>query len=775
MNDRGGGRQYSRGGPSLGGPRRIRRRIRNFYSSRNNQGSGYRDHRSFSEDRNDSSPPSGPPNQNLANHSRQGPPSHLIENEPYQQRMQPRGSHNRGPQRHHNNNLNNNLHDHNHQNDSDYPQDNYHQRHHQQSNYDKLASGYDYDNNSHLASNDQPQQQSHSSSRGHDPSRKFDELTKSFHNQKSELDEVRILLSKLTTELDQVKSRVVELESSNPKVAQGSQTVSIKEGGDNAGEKEKRKKSKLKKRDRRRANSTDKQQAPNLTQQDIQPEQKTGNQPTSAAPMRTERRLLRNKRTRRREKDFPKPPGPNDDSTTQAAEPSSEDRPEGDDDRELNSQGRRIRMTRRQRFGNRRGDRFKRRNRRRMDSSERNSNDTSPQNEANGTDENHRDKRRGGSRKKVFPELSEEKMNEVVQALQREFEASDKSLDEVKSVINIRGPRVAYEFAFTILEYAICNVTSQATLAKTAMKLQKLICSEDNTSEVDFQQAFYEALTNISSREDEIAIDAPRYIEDLGQLLAECIIEMLKKHKYLVKRFLNKSIQAYGEKNRALLLASIMRSLQNSKSDRFAKEIWDIAHLSWDNLSIENDNLADFLKSQNVEFTTKTFPPEVRKSKKGPEDLEKFADHVTNLVESQSPPQALEELMKDLNEDEVVEYRGTLIYAIIRGCLNQESENYKLDNDALNKYSSILRHENEKQDDIALHALTALTRLWHHYNCPQDLMRLMLMTLYNFKTASYGALNNWLTLGSLTHVPGMAAARLSSRRFIEDVGATIKT
>lgn len=586
------------------------------------------------------------------------------------------------------------------------------------------------------------------------------------------LDEIKTLFARLSCELDEVRSRVRELELSGSKVAQQSQSAVFKEGGDIDGEKERPKKHKMKKRERRPAKPVDRQAA-NNDQSDqpktINTEQATSTISNNVADKRPERRPLPLRRDYKRPQVKTKAPQiHNDDSTTQAAEPSSEDRPEVDDEPIANgSKGRKV--FRRRRMRNGKGPYNSRR--RRMDSSERNSNDTSPQNEANGTDD-HRDKRRG-SRKRDYPELSESELEDVVQALQREFESSDKSHEAVKRAINNRGPKVAYEFAVTILDHAICNVTSPLALTKTAKKLQQLICSEDNFSEVDFQQAFYDALATISRRESEIAIDAPRYMDALGQLLGDCIIEMTRKHKSMIRRFMNHCIQAYNETNRALLLASIMRALQNARSERFAKEMWDLAHMSWSNYSMENNNLRGFLESQNVEFTTKTFPPELRKSRKGSEDLEKFADHITNLVEARCQPQELDDLVKDRNEDEQVEYRGTLIYAVIRGCLNQDSENYRLDNEALNKYSSIL-NGNEKQGEIALHALTALTRLWHQYNCPQDLMRIMILSLYQHRTASYEVLNDWLNSESLIHVPGMGAARLNTKRTIEDIGASIE-
>lgn len=620
--------------------------------------------------------------------------------------------------------------------------------------------------------------------------RKIDELTR---GHKTDIDEIRNLFAKLTTELDQVKLRVKELESS---AQQLQQTGPLKEGGDWDQEKDKRRKLKLlKQREKRAAKNAaisesashqerhqkilNPEQATTSNSDKIQDSTTTTNQNVEShgdQQPKYDRRTNRERRDRVRREFKPLPKVNrtatiNDDSTTQAAEPSSEDRPEGDDGRE-GANKERVKVLRRKK------PHFTRRNynnrRRRADSSERNSNDTSPQNEANGNDD-YQHKRKG--KRRTYVELSESELNEVVQTLKREFVNLERPLKDIRNTMNEKGPKVVYGFAVSILDHALCDVTSPTKLSEIAKNLYQLLVSEDNTSEIHFQQGFYNALNDISKREDDIAIDAPRYMDTLGQVLADCIIPMVTKHKYLIKRFLNKCVDSYCKHNRAVLLASIMKGIAGLKNDRFAKEIWDIAQLNWESLLEEGSNLSEFLESHEVKFTTQAFSPEPRKPKKVSKELEKFADDVTSLVEKKCTSQTLEDLVKDLNLEstERIDYLGTLIYAIVRGCLTTDSGDYKLNNEALNQYSSILNAKHDQQDAIALYSLTALTKLWHQYNCPQDLLRTIFAALHNQGTASFEALNEWLNSESLTNIPGIGAARLSSKRYIEDLGANLKS
>lgn len=434
---------------------------------------------------------------------------------------------------------------------------------------------------------------------------------------------------------------------------------------------------------------------------------------------------------------------PNDDSTTQAADPSSEDK--NDDD---GGERHRVYRRKKQHFG-RRGQYNNRR--RRMDSS----NDTSPQNE------------------KSYPQLSEGELNEAVQKLKGDFLAGE--IGPVKKLIDDKGPVLAKEFASSILDHAMCDVTSPAKLSDIATSMFHMITSDNGL----INEGFYQALSDVSKREDDIAIDAPRYMDTLGQVLGQCLAPMnTGRHKQLLKRFLNKCLDSYSQQSRAQFLASIIRGIANHKSDRYAKEIWDLANLRWNNYLSEDKDLEEFLESQDVKFTTKTFSPEPRKTKKTPEELEKFADDVTDLVEKRCASESLEDLVKDLEleADEKVEYIATLIYGIVRGCLSTDSGDYKLNSEALAKYSSLLngkQHsgmQKQELDAIALHALTALTKLWHHYNCPQNLMSTILLALHGHGAASYDSLKTWLNSEDLKNTPGIGAARLTSKRCIDDLG-----
>lgn len=261
----------------------------------------------------------------------------------------------------------------------------------------------------------------------------------------------------------------------------------------------------------------------------------------------------------------------------------------------------------RQTYYNRRNNRPRSR---RVDSSERNSNDTSPHNEVNGYDDTNNRSNHGSASEnnnnrnhtREYPQLTEEKMYEVIQTLKRQFDSADRKA--VKNTLNSKGPKVAYEFAIHILDYAI-GETSPANLKETANNLLYLISGEGgNNHKVDFQAAFYKALTNISDREHQIAIDAPRYLDTLGQLLADSVILQVDnpKLKGHVKRFIEKCVNSYNDENRAAFLASIVKGLENSKDQDFAKEVWNQAQLSWEQYKIE-DKLEDFLDQHGVKFT----------------------------------------------------------------------------------------------------------------------------------------------------------------------------
>lgn len=614
----------------------------------------------------------------------------------------------------------------------------------------------------------------------------------------------------LTSKMERLESRVHELESAGP--PQYQQGPQASQSGDNAIDPEhldRLKAKKLKMKEKRLAKSSAKRlasagsnlenaysndinTAPQQVQKKIlndQEDEGTATTTTTTTGPKKERYTDKRKSKREFKERLPKretvPKSSqlaNDDSTTQAAEPSSEDKQDGNE----RDGPPRARVFRRKKQFSRRDN-----PRRRADSSERNSHDTSPQNElTNGNEEqdgenkanNSHPDRQNKPRKKreylskkprTYPELSEDKLEEIVQALKREMLNSERSIKAIKGTMNEKGPKVVYEFIVQIFDYTICDVTSPSKLSEIANNIYQLVVSEDNMSQVDFQQGFYEAITAISKREQELVIDSPRFMDILGQIFAIVVVSMGEsKYKNLVRKFLNKCIESYNEQNRANLLASIMKGIENERSDRFAKEMWDLAQLDWAKILPEGTSLDEFLQTNAVTFTTKTFPPEPVKSKKSSKDLEKFADDVTDMVEGKCEPSALEDLIKNINEEDKIDYLGTLIYAIVRGCVNSDSGDYKLNSEALNKYSSILHSKHEQQDRVALKALTDLTKLWHQHDCPQDLMKLMLMALYSHGTASYEALDNWLNSESLKGIPGIGAARLGTKRYIEELGAS---
>lgn len=617
-----------------------------------------------------------------------------------------------------------------------------------------------------------------------------------------DIDQLRNMYSKLRDELDQIKTRIDEVTTGLEQVRlQQQQNQPAPSSGGVLNERRTKnqagagatKPRPLRKKD---SASTNKQDSVSDAQAAVSTTNAANPESTStvartnlphARDRRNSERVRLNKRDYNKDRldnqqSKPLPPTkPNDDSTTQAADPSSEDKVDGEDGQRGERGVRRVLRRRKQPY--KKGGQYRRR--RRLDSSERNSNDTSPQNEVNGDDYRPRHARLGHGKenvrpKKTYAELNENQLNEVVQVLKRDFLVAE--IGPVRKTINEKGPVVAQEFASAILDHAMCDVTSPTKLSEIANNIYHILISDEGGYE--FQQGFYLALSDISKREDDIAIDAPRYMDTLGQVLGQCLVPMnTKSHKQLLRRFLNKCLQSYVQQSRALLLASIMKGIANSKSDRFAKDVWDTANLKWENVLNEGTELADFLESQDVKFTTQTFSPEPVKAKRSSEELEKFADDVTQLVEKGCTMQTLEEVVRDLEleTEEQVEFMGTLIYAIVRGCLLTDSGEYKLNSEALTKYSNILKNKvvdgqptwkKEQLDAIALNALTALTKLWHQYSYPQNLMSTILLAMHNHGIASYDALKTWLDSEDLKMVPGIGAARLSSKRWIEDLGVS---
>lgn len=567
-----------------------------------------------------------------------------------------------------------------------------------------------------------------------------------------DVEDIKDICLKLASELDIVKSRLAEISGSLEQMRlqqQRNQLPSIQNHAapmaatattDNNS---KKKKAKL----LRRRNKSERDQQNSLN----------GSDPIGGG----ERLLDRRQKNQRPEmKDKPLPPRPNDDSTTQAADPSSEDRIEGDND------GERVKrvIRRRKQNPNRRG--YNRRNR--ADSSERNSNDTSPQNEADEDDYRRPHKPRSVP-KNIYPELSDAELDALVQAMCRDFFASE--MEAVDKAIVERSPHVARVFATAILETAICDVTSPTRLSEIATNLSQALVGIEGGRK--FERGFYLALTDLAKREDDIAIDAPRYMDTLGQVLGQCLIPLnTGRNRSLMKVLLRQSVFAYGKKSGHKLLASILKALASCKSERYAVQIYEYSNLSFSS-KIWND---EFLESQDIKFINKRFSPEPRETRKAPAEMEKFADDVTDLVEKGCTAQKVDDMVKDLEleADEKTDYLGTLVYAVVRGCLVTDSGDYKLDTEALSKYSALLKNQQckkEQQDAIALHALTALTKLWHSYNCPQNLMSNILLTLHSHGGASYDVLKTWLNSDDLKNIPGIGAARLNSKRCIEDLGA----
>lgn len=740
-----GDRQFSRGGVSTNQrpdpANRHRRRFHRYVRRRNHSGGGnggsYGRGGSFSDDRNDSSSPPIQINRHQANSNdepqqqQQPPPSSAspyvqqqssYPQQPQQQssKVQHRSSH-RGSRKSHYDSR----HSRNDPPKQERPfYDNtsmYLSSRNQQSSRNAYADGSDNDYNENAGSVDQQQQQHHhhqqqpqhqqQQQQNHGYSnRKIDELTKSFHAQKAEIDDMKLTLSKLTLELDQVKSRIKESESNvnnigatNSKVTTNNNQQSVG-GGDLDDKPNKlainRRKIRVK-REKRTAKLVEKRATNNISK-------------PIASQQEKQKQIL------------------NPDTKQTAASPAA-----GNSDKQ-----------------------------------------TEPStNNHPGRYHERRRMKKAALKTKSFPELTESELNEVVQNLKREFVNLERPIKSIKNTMNDKGPKVVYEFAVSILDHAICDVTSPTKLSEISNNLYQLIVSKDNTSEVDFQQGFYDALKDISKREDDIAIDAPRYLDTLGQVLADCIVPMNGKYSNLMRKFLNRSLDSYDQKNRGALLANIMKGIAGIKSERFAKQVFDNAQLNWNNILMPETDLKEFLESHCVAFLARAFSPETRGSEKAPKELEKFADDITDLVEKKSTAQSLDDFVKDLHfpEEDRVEHLGTLIYAIVRGCIITDSGSYKLDKQALKEYSSILSEKHDQQDAIALHALTALTILWHSYNCPKDLFLQMLVALHSYGTASNEALVEWLNSENLTNIPGIGAARCGdSKRYIEQLVANQK-
>lgn len=719
-----GDRQFSRGGVATSQrpdqANRHRRRFHRYVRRRNHSGGGagsYGRGGSFSDDRNDSSSPPIQMNRQQVNNNdehqqqHQHPPSSspYVQQQPtypQQQQQQQQSSKvqhrsQRGSRKSHYDSRHSRANDQQKQERPFYDNTNmYLSSRNQQSsrNNAAYADGSDNDYNENIHSGDQHQ------SHGYANNKKLDDLTKSFQAQKADVDEIKLTLSKLTLELDQVKSRIKELESTkngptnSSKIVDNNQQSVSGDVIDNKSSKVVRKKIRVR-REKRSVKLAEKRTANTISKSSASQQQilTSDSKQTSAAAAATG------------------------ESEKQQVEPSTQ--------RTANNHQNRNQDRRRRKFQ---------------------------------------------PRNKRFPELSESELNEIVQNLKREFVNLERPMKSIKNTMNDKGPRVVYEFAVSILDHAICDVTSPTKLSEISNNLYQLIVSRDNTSEVDFQQGFYDALTDISKREDDIAIDAPRYLDTLGQVLADCIVPMSGKYSNLMKKFLNRSLSAYNQKNRGALLANIMKGIAGVKSERFAKQVFDVAQLNWQNILLPETDLNEFIECHTVTFTTRTFSPE-RELEKAPKELEKFADDVTKLVESKCTAQNLDDFVKDLNfpKEDQVDYLGTLIYAIIRGCIHVDTDgNYQVDRQALKEYSSILSKKHDEQDATALNALTALTKLWHQYNCPQGLFLLMLTALHSFGIASNEALDEWLNSENLTNIPGIGAARLCSKRWIEQLGGT---
>lgn len=707
-----GDRQFSRGGVAASQrpdqANRHRRRYHRYVRRRNHSGGGaggsYGRGGSFSDDRNDSSsPPIQMNRQQVINNDEQQHQPPPASSSPYVQqqssypqqqqqssKIQHRSSQ-RGSRKSHYDSRHSRANDHQRQERPFY--DNtamYLSSRNQQSsrNNAAYADGSDNDYNENINSGDQ--QHNH----GYSNNKKLDDLTKSFQAQKADIDEIKLTLSKLTLEFDQVKSRLKELDSMNNGATNSKITTNYQQpvSGDSI-----------------------------------------DNKPTKVI---RKKRLEKRERAKRSTNALSKPPA----SQQQILNSDSKQTAAGDSQKQQVEQ----------------------------------STTTSTTKATNNHQHRYQDRRRKKVvlKNRTFPELSESELNDIVQNLKREFVNLERPIKSIKNTMNDKGPKVVYEFAVSILDHAICDVTSPTKLSEISNNLYQLIVSKDNTSEVDFQQGFYDALGDISRREDDIAIDAPRYLDTLGQVLADCIVPMNGKYSHLMKRFLKKSLESYDKKNRGALLANIMKGIAGVKSERFAKQVFDNAQLNWLNILTPETDLTEFLESHMVAFTTRTFSPE-RELEKAPKELEKFADDVTKLVESKCSAQTLDDFVKDLNfpKEDKVDYLGTLIYAIIRGCVYVDTDgNYQVDRQALKEYSSILSKKHDEQYAIALYALTALTKLWHQYNCPQGLFLLMLTALHNFGITSNEALDEWLNSENLTNIPGIGAARLCSKRWIENLG-----
>lgn len=611
--------------------------------------------------------------------------------------------------------------------------------------------------------------------------KKFDEMVKMTQSNKSDITDIKDLLSKFNRELEALTKKVRDLEVQNDE--SGRSAADKKQDTKSTAKLSFKQKKAAKLAEKRAAlatkTSNDLKDATGVTSNSNEvadPSSVESNQGGALAAKiqrRTNRERIADKRRLKREvkkKQLQnKPPlnlnqnsvsNNNEDSTTQAAEASSDDRVDDGDKRDGAGKEKTKVLRRKKYHQNRRNT-----NRRGADSSERNSNDTSPQNETNGQDNSESHKKNY----KTFDDVPESEMTQLVQELKDKFLTIERPSKPIKKVINEKGPKVAKELAIAILDYAICDVTIPAKLSEIANNLYYLLISEDNNDEVDFQSAFYAALGDISTRENDIAIDAPRYLDSLAQLLAICLKPMYHKQRYLLKEFLNKCMESYSSAKNSDLILKTMKSLSTEHDERLTKSIWDLSSLNT-NKAFQTDDKEEIFESRGLGFLLKPASPDPRKAKRDSKESERFADDVTSLVEENCSCQRLEDLVRQANfaDDEKSEYTGTLLYGVIRGCLSSDANSYKLDAEKLNKYSNLFILK-EDQRAVALHALTSITKLWHQYNCPQDILIQIFAALHNLGVAPLDALVSWLHSENYTNVPGIGAARLNTKRFIEDL------
>lgn len=580
----------------------------------------------------------------------------------------------------------------------------------------------------------------------------------------SEIDKLRQNIEKLNIDIELIKERLRVLESVGP--APTNSNNRDQKQSNNANKQDITSKKPFNKRrgfgkrsqseQQQQQQSTQDQQPAPSTQSETAPNQQTDTSvPNNNIKVQKQSNQGGRRNNDRRRRNGGGPPidrtnvmRPNDDSTTQAADPSSEERIEGEEERK------KIYRRKKNRFNNNR-QRGPFANRRRFDSSERNSNDTSPQAEA-----------------------AEIDAEEVVQNAKRDFLHSEHSLELIHDHL-MQGPTLMYEFCASILDHVICDVYSLAELTEVASRFNSMIFKEPT----QHRESFVNALNNISSREEDIVIDAPRYMDSLGQFLAENCVLMFQKDEEACKSFLLACLDKYKPENRGCLLASVMKAIAETKDERYAKDLWNKVGLSWENY-IPTDSLAEFFESNSsIQFTISDCLPEESTTTTTPDSkslaqrLEVFADDITAMVErKKDPTELLERMSKEKEEfgssDEVV-YHGNMIYGIVRGCLimlDNTSDGVKVDQELLSLYDSILGTQHEKQDEIALYALTLVTKLWYQHKCPKDMFINTLSALHCVhKTTTNTSLRRWLEDRDLHSIPGIGAARLHCKRFIDDV------